>query len=133
MSTSIEIKNARDCHGRWPGCGRSLCVCVCIYRHRLVLLFLLNIPSCTIFDDTSAVNFEDNFFSIFVRSDIRSFRYLFRSDIRSNPAFVPIRYSFQSGIRSDPVFVRSDILIRYSFRSLYRTNRVGVSWRSNQT
>ena len=43
MSTRFK-KKARDCHGRWPGCGRSLCVCVCVCvyrRHYRVVLLLL--------------------------------------------------------------------------------------------
>ena len=43
-------KKARDCHGRWPGCGRSLWICVRRHRYHpstyrlallaMVLLFL---------------------------------------------------------------------------------------------
>ena len=90
MSTSIEKKKARDCHGRWPGCGRSLCVCV--HRHRF------HLPS-------SSWTYR---LALLVTVLLRSwfpFRYSFRSDIRSDPIFVPIRYSFRSLYQTNRVDV----------------------------
>ena len=65
MSKSIQKKKARDCHGRWPGCGRSLWVCVCVYRHhhrhRMALLLSLNVPSCTTGDSIPILIFIRTF------------------------------------------------------------------------